>query len=231
MDVSIIIVSYNTRKLTRDCLISIYAQTTGIEFEVIVSDNGSADGSVEMIKTEFPEVLLVENNENLGFGAANNRASEVAKGKYLFFLNSDTILLNNAVKFFFDYWETSSNEKCIGALGTVLLDGELKPTHSGGKFPSYKSVCNRQILLMRSHFLRSVVKLLRLENLFFRIVQKRDLRSASCNNNKSDYSDVEYITGADLFMKNNSLAKFDESFFLYYEETDLEFRLAPLPQM
>lgn len=84
MDVSIIIVNYNTKDLTCNCLKSVFEQTEDIDFEVIVSDNGSTDGSVEMIKTEFPQVVLIENRVNLGFGAANNRGLKLAKGKYIF---------------------------------------------------------------------------------------------------------------------------------------------------
>ena len=74
MDVSIIIVNYNTKELTRNCLRSVFQETKNIDFEVFISDNGSSDGSVEMIKEEFPQVVLIENNANIGFGAANNRA-------------------------------------------------------------------------------------------------------------------------------------------------------------
>lgn len=74
MDVSIIIVNYNTKELIRNCLKSVFEKTSGIEFEVIVSDNGSSDGSIE----EFPQVILLENEENLGFGKANNRALKIA---------------------------------------------------------------------------------------------------------------------------------------------------------
>jgi len=95
-DVSIIIVNYNTCALLRDCLASIYERTGGIAFEVIVSDNGSTDGSIDMIRKEFPQAALIENNANLGFGAANNRGAAVASGEYLLFLNSDTTLENNA---------------------------------------------------------------------------------------------------------------------------------------
>ena len=116
-DVSIIIVNYNTMDLTRNCLKSVFEQTKDISFEVIVSDNGSNDGSIEMIKSEFPQVVLIENNANLGFGAANNRGLKMTKGKYIFYLNSDTVLLNNAVKNFFDYWENSPEKEKIGAFG------------------------------------------------------------------------------------------------------------------
>ena len=94
MDVSVIIVNYNTKVLTFNCLSSVFEMVKDIQFEVIVSDNGSTDGSIEMIKENFPQVILIENGENLGFGAANNRALKIAKGKYIFYLNSDTVLLN-----------------------------------------------------------------------------------------------------------------------------------------
>ena len=122
MQLSIIIVNYNTKSLLRNCLTSVYDLTSDITFEIIVSDNGSTDGSIEMLKTEFPQVILIENNANLGFGAANNRALDIAKGKYIFYLNSDTVLLNNACKIFYDYWESAQNKDSIGAIGANLLD-------------------------------------------------------------------------------------------------------------
>ena len=88
MDVSIIIVNYNTKNLTINCLSSIYEQTKDISFEIIVSDNGSTDGSIEMIKSNFTKVIVIENKENLGFGKANNRGLKVATGKYIFYLNN-----------------------------------------------------------------------------------------------------------------------------------------------
>ena len=133
MNVSIIIVNYNTKKLLSDCLKSIYEQTKDLEFEVIVSDNGSTDGSIEMLKSDFPQVILIENNANLGFGTANNRGLSVAKGKYIFYLNSDTILKNNAVKYFFDFWENSPEPEKIGGLGANLLNSAGETIHSYDK--------------------------------------------------------------------------------------------------
>ena len=71
-DVSIILVSYNTKTLLQNCLASVYEHTTGVSFETIVVDNASIDGSVEMVENLFPEVLLVKNKSNVGFGIANN---------------------------------------------------------------------------------------------------------------------------------------------------------------
>ena len=121
MDVSIIIVSYNTRQLTQDCINSIFHYTHGVSFEVIVVDNDSVDGSKEMLAAD-KRICYVQSGGNLGFGKANNLGYSVAQGKYLFLLNSDTILLNNAVKIFFDIAEGDSVD--VGCWGTMLLNKE-----------------------------------------------------------------------------------------------------------
>ena len=207
MDVSIIIVNYNTKPFLADCLNSIYEQTKDISFEVIVSDNGSTDGSIEMLKADFPQVILIENNANLGFGAANNRGLAVAKGKYVFYLNSDTILLNNAVKFFFDYWEKSPEKDCLGALGSNLLaEDEKTITTSHGCFfnffGDFKLYVKDWLCLFKPQ-----------EN------------TAQKTEQKFCIGDVDVVIGADLFVRNDEYAVFDEYFFLYHEETDLQLRL------
>jgi GT2 family glycosyltransferase len=98
MDVSIVIVAWNVKNLLRDCLKSVFEQTHGIEFEVIYVDNASSDGSIEMVTKEFPEVRVIKNTENKGFIKANNQGIEVAEGRYVLLLNSDTIVLDNAIK-------------------------------------------------------------------------------------------------------------------------------------
>jgi hypothetical protein len=97
IDVSIIIVAWNVRKLLYDCLKSVYDQTEGIDFEVIYVDNASEDGSVDMVKREFPEVRIIENERNEGFIKANNQAIGIAEGRYVLLLNSDTVVLDNAI--------------------------------------------------------------------------------------------------------------------------------------
>lgn len=213
MDVSIIIVNYNTCKLLQECLESIYRHTQGIDFEVIVSDNGSVDGSIEMMK-KYPQVTLIENNANLGFGAANNRGLAVAKGKYIFYLNSDTVLLNNAVKIFYDYWEMSPERNKIGALGCNLLDEDGKVTHSYGNFPVYKTEVRWRLIQLSKLVIKRIIFLLG------KTYTKKLLHTNSFYEGR-----VDYVTGADLFLKNNEFAKFDERFFLYYEETDLQLQL------
>lgn len=214
MDVSIIIVNYNTKKLLQNCINSIINHTKELSYEVIVSDNDSTDGSIEMIKTNFPEVILLENKANLGFGAANNRALEIAQGKYVFYLNSDTVICNNAVKLFFDFFENAAEP--IGALGCNLVDDNLSIIHSYGLFPTKEKIIKNLIADLKQLTKRSLI--------FFLKSYSLNKESTSPKFEKK-IGTVDYITGADLFMQNNELAKFDEYFFLYFEDTDLNKRL------
>ena len=103
MDVSVIIVNYNTYRLLSECLETLYAQTIGIQFEVIVVDNASNDDSEKNITKLYPQVKWLNSGSNIGFGRANNLGYSYASGKYIFLLNSDTLLANNAIKAFYDY--------------------------------------------------------------------------------------------------------------------------------
>jgi GT2 family glycosyltransferase len=97
MDVSIVIVAWNVRELLHNCLKSVYDETKGVDFEVIYVDNASRDGSVEMVRKKFQEVKIVQNEKNEGFIKANNQAIEIADGRYVLLLNSDTVVLDNAI--------------------------------------------------------------------------------------------------------------------------------------
>src|SRR3989344_5924422 len=97
MKLSVILVNWNTCDLTKQALASIYKETSGMGFEVIVVDNNSADNSVEMIKKEFPQVVVIENKDNCGFGKANNQGLKITQGDYLMFLNTDVVVLDGAL--------------------------------------------------------------------------------------------------------------------------------------
>lgn len=220
MDVSIIIVNYNTKQLLANCLKSIYEQTKDIEFEVIISDNGSTDGSIEMLKKDFPQVILIENNANLGFGAANNRGLTVAQGQYIFYLNSDTILLNNAVKIFFDYWEENGEKEKLGALGANLLNADGNIIHSYGDLENINDINHKISTLAHTVYGNSKLYLL----------NKLLKKPIPCTTSKKTFSEykgaVGYITGADLFLKNDAAAYYDEHYFMYCEEMDLQYQMA-----
>lgn len=204
-EVSIIIVSYNTRDLLQACLSAVFENTQYISFEVLVVDNGSSDGSVEMMRCFFPDVRIFLSDENLGFGRANNVAIQQASGKNIFFLNPDTILLNNAVKVLSDFLET---HPLVGICGGNLYTRELTPAHS---------------YMM---YLPSIYG--ELDQLFFyRFSSRRYGMNFEFNHTGQPIS-VGYITGADLMIRKEILdvvGGFDPDFFMYFEETELTWRV------
>lgn len=209
MQVSIILVSYNTKDMTRDCLKSIYKYTKDIDFEIFVVDNNSQDGSIEMIEQEFPQVHLIKNLENKGFGAANNIAIRRSNAEYIFCLNTDAFLLSNSVKDFYDFMERKENQN-IGACGCQLLTKDMKPQHSYAKF----------------HTLWGI-----LATIFYmhKLLPKtyRKIFIDSINENNDNPYDVDYITGADLFIRRSVIDKcgmYDEDFFMYSEESEMQYR-------
>lgn len=206
MDVSIIIVNFNTLELTRNCIDSIYALTEGVSFEVIVVDNNSKDNSKEILEKDS-RIIYIYSKENLGFGRANNVGMMLAKGQYFFLLNSDTILVNNAIKQFYD---NVSTRKELAFYGSWLLKKDGTFNHSYASLPTMKS---ELLDLLKSYLVKAT--------LFNGSNQGDSYVDA-------DFYDVGYVTGADLFFNRNLYDKyggFDSSFFLYYEETDWQARL------
>ncbi len=206
MDVSIIIITYNTLRMTSDCLESIFEKTQDIKYEVILVDNASTDGSKEFFEKDS-RIRYIYLKDNIGFGKANNAGYLHAKGKYVFLLNSDTILINNAVKEFFAFAERSKQyEACFGS---ILLNENLTPIHSCAKFPS---LC----LFLKKSF-----------NLYTKAIGLDLLKEYYDKVPEATPSIVDYITGADLFIKREVIDKyglFNPCFFMYYEETELQYR-------
>jgi GT2 family glycosyltransferase len=237
VDVSTIVVSYNTKDLTKSCLESVFEMTKGVDFEVIVVDNASADGSAEMVRASFPAVTLIESERNLGFGSANNVAIRRARGKYIFLLNPDTVLLNNAIRVFFEFMEDRRNLK-VGAVGAYLLDEQRRMQHSYGRFVSLRDF-GLDATGLRRRFSRAVKVRLRamlgplLTSRLARDLRRLDQamsfkRLPETPSMLASTQQVDYITGADLFLRESALAEvgvFDERFFLYAEEMDLQYRL------
>lgn len=207
MDLSIILVNYNTKDLTRNCLKSIFETVSGINFDVWVVDNNSHDGSCEMIESEFPQVNLIKSDKNLGFGCANNLAIEQSTSKYVFLLNTDTLLINNAPKILFDFMEKTPE---AGACGGNLYNESGQHVHSYGYIPTLKT---------------KFVKTFFLKYLFPCEKVKIDDKG---NNEKNEFKQVDQIIGADLFLRRETIEKtglFDKDFFLYFEESELQYRI------
>jgi GT2 family glycosyltransferase len=205
MDVSIIIVNYNTRNLLKQCIDSVFEKTHSIKFEIIVVDNASSDGSQQMIKENFLNIILIESQENLGFGRANNIGFKYANGRNIFLLNSDTILLNNAVKILSDFLDANLN---VGVCGGNLFDVNLKPNHSYRRtFPSI---------------------LWELNWLTFGYLEKIRYGKNREFNYTNDVLEVGYIIGADMMVRMTVLDEvgvFDADFFMYSEESELSWRI------
>ena len=207
VDVSIILVSYNTEALTRECLLSLVEKTSGVNYDIWVVDNNSSDNSCEMIKNEFPQVHLIENKENKGFGAANNQAIKLSDAKYIFLLNTDTLLINNAIKILYEYMESNPE---IGACGGNLYDANGKHVHSYGHYKTFTS---------------KMVKTFKLGAFY---PKERTINEDKGENEGDLFKEVDIIVGADLMLRKSVLDEvgiFDEDFFLYDEETELQFRI------
>jgi GT2 family glycosyltransferase len=208
MDVSIIIVNWNTEALLRDCLSSIYEQTTNINYEIIVVDNASTDQSIEMVRHNFPTVKLIQNKENRGFAAANNQAIETAQGRYILLLNSDTIVLDKAIEKTFAFANTHPE---AGATGCRVLnpDGTIQTTCF--TFPSLLNM-----FLSFTYLYKFFPK-----NRFFG-------REQMTWWDRNDVRQVDVITGCFMLIRREAIEQvglMDESFFVYAEETDFCYRL------
>nr|MCU0344129.1 glycosyltransferase [Ignavibacterium sp.] len=144
IDVSIIIVNYNSTEFLKDCLDSIEKFTTGINFEIIVIDNNSMTGDFDELLKYHDKITLIKNNVNRGFGAANNQGVKAAKGKYVLMLNNDTILFENSVKKVFDFDESLEGENIIGC---KLLNEDKSVQKSVYDFPIFLNVFTSNFFL------------------------------------------------------------------------------------
>jgi len=209
MDTSIIIVSWNTRDILRNCLKSVYEQTKDIPFEVIVIDNASSDNSVSMIKSEFSQVHLIENKENRGFAAGVNQGIAIVKGRYVLVLNSDTIICDNAIEKTIRYADTHPEAAMVGCQVSDNFD-TIQMTCF--RFPS---VLN---LFLYTFSLNKIFK----KNHFFG-------REWMLWWRRNSEREVEVVSGSFMLVRRKAIddiGLMDEDYFLYYEETDWCYRFA-----
>lgn len=206
MDVSIIIVNYKTSGLIRNCVRSIMDKTHGLTYEVIIVDNNSESNFKETILEDIAEdksdlLRFIALPENIGFGRANNEGVKVANGRNIFFLNPDTLLINNAIEILSSFLD---NHPKVGACGGNLINGENKPSIS---FKRY----------LPGIFWE-------LDDLLNTIPQKIIYGKSKIYNFSGKPINVGFISGADLMVKKevlDSVGVFSPDFFMYFEETDL----------
>lgn len=202
MDVSVCIVNYNTADLTTKCIKSVFEYTKGIDFEVIVVENGSSDGSGEIFKKEFGDkIVLIENPVNRFFTGGFNDAVFKAKGKCALILNSDTYLVDNSIKMMFDFLESRND---VGAVeGCIYYDDTKLPT------PTSSMELTAKLEKIRNH---------RLKNILYK---KEYEKYAMPDWDRTTDREVEVVCDAFLMVRRElfiNLGAYNEALKLYYTE-------------
>jgi GT2 family glycosyltransferase len=221
MILSIVIANYNGKGLLRDCLNSIYAHPPSREYEVVVVDDCSRDGSQQMVQRNFPQVLLLSNAKNSGFSYASNRGIEISRGKYVLLLNNDTLVMEGSLDSIIQFMDENPQ---VDVCGCKLLTADGTLHRSTQTFPR----------LWREFFHANPVfkKLYRGDGslshrtlLFFLHTLKTQWASFI------DYSrttEVDVVTGAVFMFRRHlvdEIGLFDENYFMYVEEVDYCYRL------
>jgi len=203
MDVSIIIVNWNTKEYLLQCLGSIYQFVKGLEKEVIVVDNGSIDGSMVAARKRFPETMFIENQINLGFAEANNQALSLSKGKYILLLNPDTRMKEGNIESLLSFMDSHPE---AGIVGAQLLNPDGSKQNSIANFPSLATELLNKSLL-------------------------RWLFPEKFPGKEKDYPEpfeVDSVIGACMMVRRDALNQvglLDEDYFLFLEETDWCYRM------
>ena len=203
MDVSIIVVNWNTKELLLACLKSIYGTTTGLDIEVIVVDNGSHDGSSQAIKENFPQAKLIQNFENKGFAKANNQALSIALGHYILLLNSDALLTDGSLKNLINFMDKTP---VAGIAACQYINSDGSKQNSFDNFPTLTTELLNKTLL-------------------------KTLFPKKYPSKKKEYyvpMEVESVIGACMLVRKEAITQvgmLDEDYFFFMEETDWCFRM------
>ena len=203
MDISFIIVNWNTKDLLQNCLDSVIKTTTKLTYEIIVVDNASSDGSTAILSAKYPQVKAIANNENKGFGAANNQGFAVMRGRYALLMNTDAVLTAEAVQKMWDFAEANSLAAIVCG---QLLNADGSKQNSIASFPTLLTLAANNSLL---------------EYLC-------PCRYPSKRYKHTKPLEVDSVIGACMLIRKKALdevAFFDERYFFFFEETDLAYAM------
>lgn len=209
MKLSIVIVNYNVKHFLEQCLHSVMAAIQGIESEVFVVDNDSVDGSCDMVRNKFPQVIIIENKENLGFSKANNQAIRVSKGEYVLLLNPDTVVEEDTFRKVIEFMDSTPD---AGGLGVKMIDGK------GNFLPESKRALPTPSV--------AFYKIFGLSKIFPK--SKKFGRYHLGHLDPSETHSVEVLAGAFMLLRKTVLDEIgllDETFFMYGEDIDLSHRI------
>jgi N-acetylglucosaminyl-diphospho-decaprenol L-rhamnosyltransferase len=202
LDLSVVIVNWNVRDLLQRCVESVLSSQRSITTEIIVVDNASVDGSVEMLRAEFPQTILIANPENRGFPAANNQGIAAAQGRYVLLLNPDTEVLADALDALVQYMDAHPD---VGLVGPQLLHPDGQVQSSRRRYPTLAT------LFFESTWLESLAPRALLRRYY--VLDQPD----------NAVLDVDWITGAAMLARREVIQQvggMDERFFMYSEELD-----------
>lgn len=208
-EITVSIVSYNTRELLRACLRALTARQEAGEarLQIVVADNDSQDGSVAMVRSEFPGVEVIETGGNIGYGRANNLAFERARAPYFFVLNSDTEVQPGALAALRDFLETHAE---AGGVGAQLVYPDGRPQASYGSDPELLGILLEQTYL-------------------YKILPRASVTDGSSHvAPETEVREVPQICGACQFFRTQAyrqVAGFDPAYFMYHEDVDLNIRV------
>ncbi len=206
-DVSVIIVNWNTRSLLEKCLSSLFNSTDETFLGVIVVDNASSDDSAEYVRRHFPQVWLIRNDKNAGLPAANNQGLNLAEGRNILFLNSDTVVHKGALKAMSDLLDADPR---AGLCTCTLLNEDGSIQSNVRRFPSFRAMLQRYTVLKYLGLFRSARASYRMRDFSYDKV-----------------APVDQVMGAAIMVKRNlfeHITAWDENLFFYFEETDLCYR-------
>jgi len=202
LDISIVLVSWNTCEILRNCLESVYSNPGHLKVEVFVVDNASDDGSADMVGENYPQVHLIRNTKNVGFAAANNQAIRLAIGRHILLLNSDTVVLDDVLEKSVAYMDQHPH---VGVFGCRVLNPDRTVQSTCFQYPSLLNL-----------FLKTT-------GLFHLKWPRIFGREHLAHWQRDSERDVRVVTGCYMLVRREAIDQvglLDESFFFYGEETD-----------